>query len=293
MVKIGHAVIRPVDFSPLAGADLNTEVTTLSWIRHRSGPAEFTTSQRLGFDLLLRIESGRTTHMVDFAEYPLGPADVLWVRAGQVQHWGRIEDIEGTVVMFTPHTLERRTLELLRTDERSHWPGAAASGSPLSGAFGHLVTTAEDTKELPARSEIVQHVLASVLLRLAASAPPAGSPAGAQDEVYRWFRDEVEQRFHELHKVGEYAARLGYSARTINRAVNARTGLTAKQLVDQRRVLEAKRLLAHEDDVVAEIAERLGFADAANFSKYFRHHTGVAPAAFRREVRTGSTGASA
>jgi len=284
MVKNGQQSIRPVHFTPIPGADPNTEVATLAWIRRRGGAAEFTSPQRLGFDLLLRIESGATTHTVDFTEYSLAAGDVLWVRAGQVQQWGRIDDIEGGVVMFTPHSLEPRTVELLRADDRNHWPGAAAPGSPLSRAFGHLAETDADTRELPLRAEIVGHVLAAVLLRLVASAETTS--ASTQDDVYRWFRDEVEQRFTELHKVSEYAARLGYSARTVNRAAQARTGLTAKQLIDQRVLLEAKRLLAHDDDPVAEIAAQLGFADAANFSKYFRHLAGVTPAVFRRDVRT-------
>ncbi len=49
--------------------------------------------------------------------------------------------------------------------------------------------------------------------------------------------------------------------------------------------LEAKRLLAHSDLPAARIADRLGFDDAANFSKFFRQRTGLAPGAFRTALR--------
>ena len=71
------------------------EVNTLRGIRDRGGPHEFLTPQRLDFDLLVHIESGSARHTVDFTDYALGAGDVLWVRAGQVHHWGAIADIEG------------------------------------------------------------------------------------------------------------------------------------------------------------------------------------------------------
>jgi hypothetical protein len=65
------------------------------------------------------------------------------------------------------------------------------------------------------------------------------------------------------------------------------TGLSAKQLIDERVILEAKRRLSHADDSVATVAEQLGFQDASNFSAYFRRHTRSTPAAFRTAMRDG------
>lgn len=268
MVRMGH--IRTVRFNPPAGVDANTEVTTLRQIRSRGGPAEFVLPQRLDFDLMLLVSSGSATHAVDFREYRLSAGDVLWVRAGQVQQWGRITDIEGTVVLFESHQVDPDLTE------RNHWPDAR-----LASAFAYLASVDAETRSLASslRSSILMHVLASIVLRL------AGTAAGPRDDVFGWFRAEIGQRFHTLHKVSDYAARLGYSARTLNRAARLNTGLSAKQLIDQRIVLEAKRLLAHLDDPVADVAVRLGFDDAANFTKYFRHLVGVTPSAFRQQVR--------
>ena len=81
--------------------------------------------------------------------------------------------------------------------------------------------------------------------------------------------------------VTEYAARLGYSPRTLNRLARAHTGRSAKQLIDERVVLEAKRLLSHGGASVADIAQGLGFDDPSNFSAYFLRHTGLRPGGFR------------
>jgi AraC-like DNA-binding protein len=126
------------------------------------------------------------------------------------------------------------------------------------------------------------HSLGALLVELVrAQATRGGSTPGSTHEAYAWFRDHIEEHFRHWHKVGEYADRLGYSARTLNRLARRHTGLSAKELIDERIVLEAKRQLSHTDASASEIADGLGFHDASNFSSYFRGQAGMTPGAFR------------
>jgi AraC-like DNA-binding protein len=84
----------------------------------------------------------------------------------------------------------------------------------------------------------------------------------------------------------DYAARLGYSVKTLSRACLAATGQPVKRVIDGRVVLEAQRLLAHTGEPVAVIARRLGFSEPTNFGKFFTRHTGTTPGAFRRAHET-------
>lgn len=145
--------------------------------------------------------------------------------------------------------------------------------------------------EHPERSELRQaaltHALGAPLVRLALVEPAGTTPKGRPThEAYGWFRDHIEEHFQTWHKVSEYADRLGYSARTLNRLARQNTGLSAKELIDERVVLEAKRLLSHGDAPVADVAEQLAFDDASNFSSYFRGRTGVTPGTFRTRSRS-------
>ena len=56
------------------------------------------------------------------------------------------------------------------------------------------------------------------------------------------------------------------------------------QLIDDRVVLEQKRLLAHTDISVKELAERTGFEEPTNLVKFFRQRTGTTPQAFRSQM---------
>jgi AraC-like DNA-binding protein len=81
--------------------------------------------------------------------------------------------------------------------------------------------------------------------------------------------------------VEEYADRLGCSVRTLTRACVAAGGRGAKQLIDDRVVLEAKRLLATTQLPVAAIGEELGFPEATNFGRFFAREAGRPPGEFR------------
>jgi len=288
MVKMGHDEIRRVRFEPPSPGLGDIEVNTLRGIRDRGGPHEFLTSQRLDFDLLVQIERGAAVHTVDFDDHRLHPGDVLWVRSGQVHRWGTISEIEGPVVMFGPHSMAAHTRGLTRSDQvrpQSHWPAEDLAGTPTPAAFALLTRIAESGAR--GRNQLHQaaltHSLGVLLVELArAAAATRGAPApGSTHEAYAWFLDHIEEHFRGWHKVVEYADRLGYSARTLNRLARQHTGLSAKGLIDERIVLEAKRLLSHADAPVWEIAEGLGFHDASNFSSYFTRQTGMTPGAFR------------
>ena len=109
MVKMRQADrtgIRPVQFAPQREVVPGIEVMTLETMRQRAGFREFLGPQRLGFDLLIRIDSGTTVHTVDLVAYVLAPGDTMWIHAGQVQQWGDIGAIDGPAVLFTPPALD-------------------------------------------------------------------------------------------------------------------------------------------------------------------------------------------
>ncbi|KRA32493.1 AraC family transcriptional regulator [Nocardioides sp. Root614] len=284
---MGQTPIRRVRYLSPGSNVGDIEVNTLAGIRERGGPQEFLTSQVLDFDLLFHLESGTEVHTVDFTDHTLNTGDLLWVRAGQLHQWGRIDDIEGPVVMFGPHAIDDRTSNLIRSQlvrTRNHWTAADLEATPVLRAIGLLTTSIDldPQKQSSLRQAGLEHSLSALLAYLVLVEPAGGAtPQEPTHEAYRWFRDHVEENFRTWHKVSEYADRLGYSTRTLNRLARQHTGLSAKELIDERVVLEAKRQLRHGDTSVAEIAEQLGFDDPSNFSSYFRRRTGTTPGAFR------------
>jgi AraC-like DNA-binding protein len=76
---------------------------------------------------------------------------------------------------------------------------------------------------------------------------------------------------------------MGCSVRTLTRASLAVTGRTAKQVVDDRVALEARRLLACTPLSVAEVGRHLGFPEPTNFGRFFHREVGSSPGQFRAD----------
>ncbi|HEU5107753.1 MAG TPA: helix-turn-helix transcriptional regulator, partial [Micromonosporaceae bacterium] len=121
-----------------------------------------------------------------------------------------------------------------------------------------------------------------LMLRIAMLSNHNGSNAAdAEGDTYLRLRREVERRYVRTRRVEDYAARLGCSVRTLTRASLAATGRSAKQVIDDRAALEARRLLACTDLPIAEIGQRLGFPEPTNFGRFFHREVGCSPGAFR------------
>ncbi|HEY5881590.1 MAG TPA: helix-turn-helix transcriptional regulator, partial [Nakamurella sp.] len=122
--------------------------------------------------------------------------------------------------------------------------------------------------------------------------PPRPTPKPGPADTFLRFRDAVERDFTRTRQVGDYAHALGYSPRTLSRAARTAVGMNAKEFIDGRTILEAKRLLAHSELSAAQIAHQLGFTSPTNFTKYFHQRTTSTPITFRKHVRgTGRSGA--
>ena len=219
---MGQPRIRPVRYTPSPAAFGEIELMSLRLMRKRGGPNEFVSPQRLDFDLLFRIDSGSTTHTVDFQEYLLAPGDAMWVRAGQVQQWGSIAQIEGPVLLFTPAALENRIHQQIATSVTTtpnYFPAAALPGSSeTDAALAQAFTIADDRQGNALRRLALAHAISVTLLLLVASSSEESvrrrKPA---HEAFIWFRENIDENFRTRRTVEDYAARLGYSARTLNR----------------------------------------------------------------------------
>jgi AraC-like DNA-binding protein len=82
-------------------------------------------------------------------------------------------------------------------------------------------------------------------------------------------------------RVEDYADRLGCSTKALRRACLAVRGLPPKMMIEERVILEAKRLIAYTPWPIKVIAETVGFGEATNFVKFFCHHAGMSPSLFR------------
>jgi AraC-like DNA-binding protein len=289
--QAGPAAVRLYGFQPPIGTPYGLEVTTVEtfFAQHDDWPWNPPIPGRATFHYLILVTEGELLHDVDHVTWTIAPGQWLWVRPGHAQCWHPPGAARGPFILFEPDVLMPGTAHLL-APLTAHDAPAVLSPHPDDAAW--LEQTAlqllDEHRALGRRPLDVHHalrrsLLESLLLRLANAPGVAAADATAgtgRGGTYGRFVDALELRFRELHRAADYAELLGCSVRTLSRAAQDATGQGVRELINERRLLEARRLLGGARWDARTVAAHLGFTDPANFGRFFRDRTGLTPAAF-------------
>ncbi|MDH6251827.1 AraC family 4-hydroxyphenylacetate 3-monooxygenase operon regulatory protein [Chryseobacterium sp. H1D6B] len=106
-------------------------------------------------------------------------------------------------------------------------------------------------------------------------------------ETFRDFSRVLEIHYREKHNVAEYAELLHMAPKTLTHKFKSLNLASPNQLIINRILLEAKRLLFYTDKAVKEIAYDLGYEDPAYFNRLFTSKVGSTPVNFKKNYITG------
>jgi len=105
------------------------------------------------------------------------------------------------------------------------------------------------------------------------------------------FRSLLEKKYQQQWSVQKYAAALHTSVSSLNRRCIECVGITAKSIIQNRVLIEAKRKLIYTQYPLDHIAYALGFKDPAYFSRFFKKQQGIPPIEFRQDNNQDTAGA--
>ena len=123
-----------------------------------------------------------------------------------------------------------------------------------------------------------------ICTRLAKEQLIVKSLQGSQVDIIRQYNFLVDMHFRSKKKVKDYAEMLHKSPKTLSNLFSIYNQKSPQQVIQERVVLEAKRLFRFTDKQTKEIAYELGFEDPAHFSRYFKKVALVSPSAYRENL---------
>ena len=286
--------IKRIRFKHSRLARLGVETLTYKELQTRAPAEHFAKPERVEFYLLMLFNRGRGVHHVDFVAHPVRAGSLVLVQPGQVQQYWFNSTLDARMVVVDPvFLLPERNAAIKELLFQSGLPAcsqvARDFGAQLMAGIDQIEAEVAAYQGDVTTAALLQYLLYALLLRVGRFAVHANAVAfasGRAHNVHRLFKQALEAAFSQTRSVRDYAQRLGYSEKTLLRACLAIEGQSAKEVIDQRVALEAKRLLAHSDLSVAEMAHRLGFSEATNFLKFFRRLADTTPLEFRHRIKT-------
>jgi AraC family transcriptional activator of pobA len=249
------------------------------------GPRE---PHRHDYHELIWSRRGEGEHSIDGERFPVLPGTVTLIGRGQVHVFERARRLSGAVVRFGPE-MQHEGPGWLVGERGSRTVALPPSEVPaLEGTIAALA--AEAARPLDSQGLDVQRHLLSVLLLWVerwydGTRTERRDPDDADVQLYRRFDGVLERDFARHHDAAWYADALAVPAALLSRSLSQVTGRTTKQLITDRVMLEAARLLRFTDLNVGEIAFRVGFEDQLYFSRAFKRHYRAAPMTYRGQAR--------
>lgn len=278
-----RTAIRSLPFRRADRSHLGVEVFRLGELFDRAAAGTLDhaleTPQRPEFHTVYVGTQGRGTLVVDFTPVPLGAGHVTVVARGRVQQFVVDRRVDAWMLLVAPERVgEHAALSPAWAEPALAIPRAE---QPVIDAIVEAVRR-EHARTADAQQPAILDSLLRVLLLHVDRLRGAGH--SLPESLARFFT--ILERDHaRTRSVAHYAKHAGISARRLGELLGERTGKSTKQVIDERVVLECKRLLAHTEVSVKELAAQLGFDEPTNLVKFFRHHTGTTPLAFRTAQR--------
>lgn len=165
------------------------------------------------------------------------------------------------------------------------------SGADIELCARHFATMAQEFREQnPGRVYALlayASLVAVQFLRKGGEQPASEARRGVRDTLVARYRALIEKHFREHPSLNFYAGALAVSVDHLSRICRNVTGNCAQQILHERRMLEARRLLTYSPMQIAEVAAQLGYKDAAYFTKFFARTMGETPSQYRTSVAKG------
>ena len=234
---------------------------------------------------------GGGNHTIDFNQFAVEPFQIYFMIPGQVHAWNFEGETDGYVVNFSDTFFHSFLLKPDYLDSFSFWNGITEeSVINLSGKtsekvvhiFEELITQSKSADIL--RDDMIRLILLQIFITIEQTALKnrVDKTRLVQNAIVRNFQKLVEKNFVSIRLPSEYADLLSITPNHLNALSKEYLGKQAGEVIRDRIILEAKRLLVSLDITVSEIAYKLNFNDNSYFTKFFRKYETITPDAFRK-----------
>lgn len=269
---------------------------TFDMVRYEDFMAETTSTfrkpHRHNYYMILLATSGAGKQLIDFHRYEIKPGRVFLMFPGQIHAWEEDDQLKGFLIFFTAEffTLRYNNNNLLEFP--FFQPGAPqpyvdlcdARSSSLSAVCTDMLAEYETGES--DYLKMLRSYLNIFLVHCKRLYDHAYARFDAMDQnaalIVQNFQQLIEQHFAEKHKVRDYAEMLLITPNYLNAVSSRITGKSAGELIRNRIMLEAKRMLLHDKRTVAEIGHDLHFDDNSYFCRFFKKYEGTSPEKFRK-----------
>ncbi|MDI9332933.1 MAG: helix-turn-helix domain-containing protein [Cytophagales bacterium] len=242
---------------------------------------------------ILTLSRGHAHVVVNGKKTSLQSPSLICIPAQNVHSFQFSQDVDGVVITIAQQPIEsmaKATMPELTPVLREPWLIPLGADSQADTALAALLDAIEHEWRVHSygHASAGLSLLATLLIHVGryaqglAQMPSAVGVSTRKAQVVERFKTMVNEHFKTTQSVDGYAQRLGVSAGQLTRLTQEILEQSALAVIHARLLFEAQRELIYTPDSIKQIAARVGFHDAAYFSRFFRKQTGQTPRDYRK-----------
>lgn len=243
-------------------------------------------SHRHDHEELWIITHGNPMHSVDFKSEVLDSPVVVYISHGKVHSFLPDDQTQGWLIRYRSDFIPK---------SKFNFYSGFSEKILFQLSHNYCSTTLESLCEIILREsleddpdyQVLRHLLSAILAKLEKDVRKEymdeSIVANPRLITFNNFLKILENNFHRPEGADFYAEKLNMSARNLNLITQASFGKTATELIETRKLIEARRLLLSTEKSVSEIGFELGYNEKSYFSRVFKKRTGVTPTEFREQ----------
>jgi AraC-like DNA-binding protein len=244
------------------------------------------------FYQLVYFTGGTGSHSIDFIHFQVEPGQLYCMIPGQVHSWDFEGQPDGYIVNFSEQYLLDFLANPRYLEQFTFFSGIAQEQvivlpEPVRPAMQHLLEeiVREGNAATALKDDMVRTTLVQLFILVSrhTEVEITKQTTTYNTIVLRNFQKLIDQHYKEKKLTKDYAAMLYITPNHLNALCKDVTGRSAGELIRDRVLLEAKRLLVNARLTIAQIATELQFMDNSYFSKFFKKYEGVTPEIFRKQ----------
>jgi AraC family transcriptional regulator, transcriptional activator of pobA len=242
---------------------------------------------------LLLFTEGNGTHAIDFKSFTVRPYQIYFMIPGQVHSWNFEGQVDGYVINFSVPFFQSFLLKPDYLEQFPFFNGVIddsvidlpeAVRPKVLEIFEQLIAEGETGQRLGL--DMVKTLLMQLFITIGRLSfeQISGNVTSFNYTLLKNFQKLIEKNCTTLRLPKEYAELLFITPNHLNALCKEVLGIPAGEVIRNRIVLEAKRLLVNLKLSISEIAYTLNFEDNSYFTKFFKKQAGLTPEEFRKET---------
>jgi AraC family transcriptional activator of pobA len=278
------------DFSPFYAKERQFVIVPFENLNR---PAPFVWPHKHSFYEILWIRKGIAKHFVDNQELDLSTDTIYFMSPGQAHHFEKYEAIKGDSIMFTEeffilNFINKEALQQLSFLDDSYRSPNIKLDDQTKQVLEPLLKLLYAEFDRPDYSTLaissLLYVFLNCLQRVYLTQDNNSHLPSNHTAIFNNFKRLLEQYYKEQKKLSFYSEELFITPHYLNEVVKNITGKTASEFVQDRLLLEAKRMLVQSHFQIGQIADELGFKDFSYFSRHFKKHNKLSPEQYRNNM---------